>query len=167
MFQLYVLWEEIITVGEHYSELSDQVTWCLSSDYHQGDMLSVSPPPAHTVVHISLLQLLSTWIMWAQWQTLQTSSRKGKFSQQSLAKVHRERIRLCFFPCYIFRLCDFALSLCYHSDGRSQTEVMWASINNSLILADVPKVSQIYVLSCSSLPQRWTAAIHFSQEKPV
>lgn len=37
--------------------------------------------------------------------------------------------------------CDFALSLCYHSDRRSQSEVTRASINNSLILADVPKVS--------------------------
>lgn len=27
------------------------------------------------------------------------------------------------FPCYIIALCDSAVSLCYHSEGRSQEEV--------------------------------------------
>lgn len=43
------------------------------------------------------------------------------------------------FPCDTIALCDSAVSLCYHSEERSPEEVTRASIDNSLIRADVTK----------------------------
>lgn len=91
--------------------------------------------------------------MWRNDELCRWATDEGSWAQRGPdgVKVHRLHVFSACFPCYIIALCDSAVSLCYHSEGRSQEEVTWASIDNSLILADVTKG----VLTTAAVRDEW------------
>lgn len=63
---------------------------------------------------------------------------KGSLSSSvsSVPRYTEDTLVFAFIPCNFILLCDFALSLCYHSGGRSCKQVTWASIKQIRLLCD-------------------------------
>lgn len=95
--------------------------------------------PANAAVHGPMLwpPLDITWCLcWHH--VCRRVTEKGSLCSgvSSEPKYTEDTLALAFIPVNFIWLCDFALSLCYHSGGRSQKQVTWASLKQIKLLFD-------------------------------
>lgn len=100
----------------------------LVSCKHSSSRLSAPSAPHHVTA-----PLLTWGLCWAD-----RATERGSLSSSvsGVPKYTEDTLVFALIACNFIWLCDFALSLCYHSGGRSRKQVTWASINPTRLLSD-------------------------------